>query len=258
MLRDRLKGDRSFTDLELELPGDEGYSYDATIDGFFAQYAAQTGKRTIGATIHSHFDAMPEQFPGIRYLHLVRDPRPVASSILKMGWTGSIYTSARMWRQTLEAIKRLESRVAPENWLQVRFETLVYENQASLERICDFLGQAYDPAMLSYPDHTSYALPEKDVPDRWRTQMRPDEIQQAEWGAGSLLAEMGYERQCTSRLPAWRKWAFHAYDRIGRTRFRVRRFGLGLLLARKLLQLCGARSAALEARYEAIRESHIR
>ncbi len=97
-----------------------------------------------------------ELCPNARYVHLVRDPRAVAESIVRNRFHRLIDPHGEDPWQTAEAIWRRINRnvieflrdVPDGNQLTVRYEDLVRDPQSEMRRICEFLGVAPDREML--------------------------------------------------------------------------------------------------------------
>jgi len=88
-------------------------------------------------------------FPDAVFLHIVRDGRDVAVEQLRSAFgPRNVYAAARLWKQTIEAASRGRA-VAGERWLEIGYERLVFEPEDQLRRVLDFMGEVFDPAMLS-------------------------------------------------------------------------------------------------------------
>lgn len=234
-------------------------SYQQVIDDFFRQRAATFGKPIVGATIHRAFRFLPDLFPDASYIHLVRDGRPVAASVVEMGWSGNTYCAAGRWREAVEQIEHLHKSVAEDRWLEVRYEQLVGEPQHQSSQICEFLGVPFSDQMLRYHENTTYAPVDASIAGRWQDHMSARDIRRVEMAVGDTLDRWDYERI----FPSAKMWAgqhlwLRLDDRVRRSMFNCRRYGTGLVAARKLCRMLGFENAALEARYRAIREAHIK
>ena len=253
-----LADDWHFAHSGLSFP-DGANSYAEVIDAFFRQRVMSSGKRIVGATVQDAFHHLPELFPDVRYVHLIRDGRPVAASIVNMGWSGNVYHAAKRWRRTIEDVRALQRRIPGERWLEVQYETFLARPTETLKRVCDFLGVAYDQQMLGYDADSTYDAPDPANADRWQKKMEPREIQQAEMGAGDVLEQAGYRRMFPPVEPGWLERSFLLlHHRVSRVSFNIRRFGAYLVIARKLWRILGVRRPRLERRYAAIRDAHVR
>src|SRR6185369_10561789 len=76
---------------------DRSLSYPQLIDSFLQQQRARSNKPLVGATVHRHFDRLLRIWPVARFVHLVRDGRDVARSVIEMGWAGNLWTGCDRW-----------------------------------------------------------------------------------------------------------------------------------------------------------------
>lgn len=254
----RLNAHWHFRNSGLVFP-ESAQSYRQVIEDFVRQRVVTCGKRIVGATIHRSFRFLPDLFPDASYIHLIRDGRPVAASVMQMGWSGNAYCAAGRWREALGELEMLRESIPADRWQEVRYEQLVREPELHLSRICAFLGAPFSDQMLRYHEHTTYAPVDVSIADRWRERMSPRDIRRVEMAVGDLLDRWGYERvfpPATTRV-GQRLWLC-LDDRIRRALFNCRRYGTGLVVARKLCRMLGFQIASLEARYRTIREAHIK
>ena len=174
---------------------------------------------------------------------MVRDGRDVANSLIGMGWAGNMYTAADYWLHVEEEWDRLRRMVSPDRYIDVRYEELVKEPEATLERICEFLGLPYDSAMLDYPDDTTYAYPSPHTIGNWKKSLAPEAIRLGEARIGDKLIELGYSLSGLERMtigPATEK-ALWRQDRWYRRTFRRRRYGSFLYFGHFLTRRFGPR-----------------
>jgi hypothetical protein len=173
--------------------------------------------------------ALLEFFPAAQVIHIVRDPRAVMASQKKrwqrrrLAWSASRvpryeslrnwvnyhpYTIARLWsRATAEAVA-LEShpRVTV-----VRFEDLVRDPEATIRRLCERIGIAYEPAMLDVGQMNSSHQSSlggmrkglnAEAIDKWQDILSPAEIDITEDMCARWMRRFGYERRPLRGL-AW-------------------------------------------------------
>jgi protein-tyrosine sulfotransferase len=88
-------------------------------------------------------------FPQAKYLHLLRDGRDAISSMVGTGRTDLARATER-WVISVKYALRLQNRLGPDQFLEVRYEDLVSEPAKSLKRICTFVGIDYHTQMLDY------------------------------------------------------------------------------------------------------------
>lgn len=81
----------------------------------------------------------PDPRIDVRVIHLVRDPRGNAASIMRH--TGvDVATAAKQWRHYNVEADRVRRYVSPDSWMTLRYEDLCADPQATLDRIAQFLG----------------------------------------------------------------------------------------------------------------------
>jgi hypothetical protein len=225
-----LRKDRIFNHARLSI--DEGLDFPHLVDSFLVQKRDRDGKPIVGATVHYHFDRLLKIWPDARFIHIVRDGRDVARSIIEMGWAGNMYTAVDHWIHAEATWEEMCKTLPESRRVEIRYEALVTEPEKTLARVCDWIGVPYDPAMLSYSEHSTYGPPSPKAIGQWRRKLAPREVALAESRIGDMLRERGYE---PSGFPVpdvapTRRILLKVHDRIGRVRFRLKRYG-GLLYA---------------------------
>jgi hypothetical protein len=178
------------------------------VDAVFATYAEHRGKPRWGDKTPTHIDHLPllaGWFPRAQFLHLVRDGRDVAASLAEQPWgPRNAVAAAFYWRRAVRRAHRFGTGLGPQRYLQLRLEDLVTDPAGELRRVCAFLGEAYEPTMLDYPDrfarpgvvappgHESLALaPTRGLRD-WRATVRPRDRRAVENVCRPLLRQFGY------------------------------------------------------------------
>jgi hypothetical protein len=170
----------------------------------FAAYGAVYGKpRYADKTPHyvSHLPLLTERFAEARFVHVVRDGRDVALSLLEVPWgPDDLEGAAQHWRRRV-----LEGRAAGlgyERYRELRYEALVADPERELRALAAWLELPYDPAMLD-PARRPAAVPYREHHGRlalaptpglrdWRREMSQADAARFEAVAGDALAELGY------------------------------------------------------------------
>jgi Sulfotransferase family len=193
---------------------------------FFQLYAEREGKTRWGDKTPGYVREMhriESVLPEARFVHLVRDGRDVALSVLGMNWGPSTVPEAAFrWKKRILRAREQAPRIG--HYVEIRYEDLVRDTEATLRRICEFVDLPYDEEMLRYHERASERLQEKardldrgpdkapqaaearleshalatQPPDperteRWRTEMSVEDRAVYEELAGDLLADLGYE-----------------------------------------------------------------
>ena len=147
--------------------------------------------------------------PEALYLYLVRDGRDVTLSFkgYRFGGLNALEVADR-WSRATVAADRIGHALGPDRYLRIRYEDLIALSEPTLDRLCDFVGESYDPGMLDYagdvsrkvPDATRDLWPVLDRPPqtdkigRWEREMKASERYVIEEAAGEALDRFGYAR----------------------------------------------------------------
>jgi len=122
------------------------------IELVYARLLAMSGKPRLGDKTPHYFAIVPDLaalFPEAAFIYLVRDGRDVAISWIDAGWE-RYYERGFEWPRAMACLRR-DRRACQERVLEVRYEDLVQHLEPTVRRICDFLGEAFEPAMLDWP-----------------------------------------------------------------------------------------------------------
>jgi len=182
---------------------EEGVGYEAFFLSLLRYFAHTQGKRRCGEKTPRHAlitEALCEWYPGASIIHMVRDPRDVVASFLRMPWADhNVLGNARLWVRFNLAARR--SRHRP-NYLLVRYEQLVTQPEQELRRICTFVGEDYSADML-VPNYDPTAdrpwLRRAEEPvnterlGKWREQLTEDQVALIEWMVRPHMQTFGYE-----------------------------------------------------------------
>ena len=88
--------------------------------------------------------------PEARFIHLIRDGRDVALSVLKQDWgPQTIEAAAEKWRSRVLRGRSQQPYLG--FYMEVKFEDLVLHTERELRRICEFIELDFDPAHARLP-----------------------------------------------------------------------------------------------------------
>jgi hypothetical protein len=202
-------------------------TYGELVQSFLQQKQAQEQKPVVGATVHRHFDRLLAIWPNARFIHIVRDPRDVARSCIGMGWAGNVWTGSQRWLEAEQDWEALKQTLPVDNYVEISYENLIREPQTVLTQLANFLGVAYDPAMLQYNQDTTYDQPDSSFLNQWRRKLGDREIQLVESRVGDLLLQRGYEASGlpTIQLTSSQIKSLKLQDWWARANFRLQRYG---------------------------------
>ena len=203
-LRRALRREPWFALWEIAAPDVRRLDCADAVRALFAAYAATRGKpRYADKTPHyvSHLSLLAARFPEARFVHVVRDGRDVALSLLEVPWgPDTIEEAALHWRRRV-----LEGRAAglPGNrYREVRYEALVADPERELRTLSAWLEFEYDASMLAYPDraltvphpehHRRLGLAPTPGLRDWRRDMDSEDAARFEAVAGDALVQLNY------------------------------------------------------------------
>lgn len=169
-------------------------------------YAGSLGKTRWGEKTPMHelyIDQLLHWFPQAKIIYVLRDPRAVIASLLKVPWaTRTVEDYALRWRASVQNIgyRSTDARV-----YVVNYEKLVQAPQLELLQLCGFVEEAYLPSMLAYGEaakglvsgETWKAAVLQGLTTasmaKWQAQLSPQEVSVIEHVAGPEMLPHGYE-----------------------------------------------------------------
>jgi hypothetical protein len=153
-------------------------------------------------------------YPRAAVVHMIRDPRDVASSLIQKGWlragrpgrddvgepygqhprfwveperrdefdaAGEARRAAWAWRRYVTA-----ARVAPSSTVEVRYEVLAVDPETATEPLAAHIGA--DPVLLTEALRGMHA----ESVGRWHRNLTSAQVDEVEAEAGELMMELGY------------------------------------------------------------------
>lgn len=102
-------------------------------------------------------DIMPkihEVFPGARFIHLLRDGCDVVASFLEKDNLYTFESAAERWRDSVVRARQFAGKL-PKQVLEIRYEELVRDPEASVRRCCALLEIDFKPEMLAEKSHAA-------------------------------------------------------------------------------------------------------
>jgi hypothetical protein len=187
-----------------------GDSYPSLMKRIVTLYGEKVGQRSASLWIDhtpenvKYAETLRGLFPDMKMIHIVRDGRGVASSIMPLDWgPNTTWTAAHWWAESVSYGVAVESLYGKKRVMRVRYEDLVTESERTLLEICSFLDIEYQPVMLdasgfTVPEYTSrqHSLvgkrPDIKRVNAWERELTPREIEIFENITGDLLCYFGY------------------------------------------------------------------
>jgi hypothetical protein len=165
-----------------------------------------------------HVDQILARDPGARLVWLVRDVRDVAVSSRKSVFSPCHpWHTARLWASQQQEGLDLCERLGSEQVLRMHYEDLLDNPERELRRLCEFLGEEFEPQLL---DHASTGAARKGAKlseswentgkpilrsnsGKWRTGLSAVELASVESAAGEVMALLGYAVETEKREFGW-------------------------------------------------------
>ena len=184
----------------------------------YAEHLARAGKSRCGDKTPIYIEIVPQLaalYPGAKFIHLIRDGRDVAISRIDAGWERYYEHSRFTWTQTMRWRRQYIHSPLASQILEVKYEDLVTTLEPTVRRICEFLAEDFEPAMLDW-QHLLELVPtrERGIHDRltqpvsrnavavWQTRLTALECFAIEACLHADLVQLGY--QLRYRGTGWR------------------------------------------------------
>lgn len=227
----------------LALPADaveraaQANTYAEFVSKLYDEYARLRNKRLAGEKTPDYVRRIPllhSLFPHSRFIHIVRDGRDVALSLLEWAHEKKGPGRFELWREQPVAVCALwwrwqvraglrNARELPEGLaMQVGYEELVARPDVVLQKLAAFLDIAESANMLHYHEGKTRSepglsakrawLPPTAGIRNWQTEMAAEDVELFEALAGDLLVELGYEQAVDSVSPQIARLAGYYLD----------------------------------------------
>lgn len=130
------------------------------IDLPYLEHLRRVGKPRFGDKSPPYIAIVPQLmalYPDARFIHLIRDGRDVTVSFVDAGFSKQGYRSYHRnfeWSSAIRLARQFQSSPDGHRILDVRYEELVRDQELLVRRVCDFLGETFEPDMLRYRERT--------------------------------------------------------------------------------------------------------
>ena len=194
-------------------------SYADLVSRIFDLYGAKHRKPLVGDKTPDYvrsIGTLHALWPSARFVHVIRDGRNVALSMMDwpkfrpkpgdfVAWQQDrVATAALWWELNVRLGRQVGKSLGTELYCEVRYESLVACPEEESAALCGFLGVPYSDAMLRFYQSPAESDPGLDgrraqLPvtaglRNWSAQLPRRDNERFEAAAGTLLDELGYAR----------------------------------------------------------------
>lgn len=214
---EKIKNHWSFKVWGVELNSKEEFqpnlwnSYSDLVLWLVKMYGSEVGKTEVDIWVdhtpnaRSFSALLFDLFPDGKMVHIVRDGRAVASSVMGLDWgPNTINSAAHWWIENIANGLAIESYFGDSRVQRIRYEDLILEPQATLEKICDFIEIDFESEMISA---SGFQLPQYTANQHtlvggkldvgrlraWEKELTSRQVEIFENLAGNLLRCLEYE-----------------------------------------------------------------
>lgn len=172
----------------------------AVLRSFYGAAAGHSGKARWGDDTPSYLKRMrriQRALTEARFVNVVRDGRDTLAARPAEITTGAAIATGQRWSKKVRSA-RVQAHLM-NHLLEIRYEDLVADPEATLRRVCDFIELDFDPAMIDPPERSRIEAALGPV-GGWRDRLEPDQLSAFEEVAGPMLDELGYRSGAASAV----------------------------------------------------------
>ena len=147
-----------------------------------------------------HLELIADVYPDAPIVHIIRDGRDVARSLLSTSWgPDTMEGAAEEWRSSVAAGRSAGASIP--RYVEVFYERLLVDPEVELRSLYEGVGlelrpETMDRALsLAQASYNVDPLFPKIGSGKWRTALSPSELRTFDRIAGGLLEELGYQRE---------------------------------------------------------------
>lgn len=147
-----------------------------------------------------HLPLIAKVLPTARFVHIVRDGRDVAMSLLKFRWgPATLYTGARYWRRQV-AKGRSDGASLGDRYFECRLEDLIADTERTSTRLATFVNR--DRNSDQTDDLVRFINEQKSIDkiNVWKRSMDKKQRYLCEAAAGDMLRAYGYSTEFNDEI----------------------------------------------------------
>lgn len=228
-------------------------SYSNLLEWIIIKYGESVGKTSFNTWIDhtpsniKNANILLELFPQGKMIHIIRDGRAVALSVMKLEWgPNTVLKAAPWWVENVAYGLASESVLEKDKILRVKYEDLITDPEKTLKKVCNFINIEYQSDMIkgngfkvprySHGQHTLVGKkPDAKRMNAWEKGLTSRQIEIFEGLTGNFLQNLGYDLKCglkargitkmerlLSHIYEWYRWVPNRY----RYYYRIMRAGI--------------------------------
>lgn len=191
-------------------------SYSAFIDYIYHKFADKYEAPRWGEkTPHyvKNVDDILKLFPHAKFIHIIRDGRDVALSLIAREWgPNNIYCAAKHWKSYVSAGLRANEKLG-DSCLQMKYEDLLAHPKETMQKVAKFIGIEYTDDLLKlnslkedsyiantknfFGKNTSYRPSNRVLvssnKNKWQDKVSKNDMLVFNTMAGDMLSDLGYK-----------------------------------------------------------------
>lgn len=190
-----------FSERIRRLISDDSITAAQVLDCFLSSVAAGTGSRRWGEKTPNHvfhLDSIRQDFADARFLHIVRHPMEFLRSYKFARRRSELHThiyhpyvTSSIWRRSIKSFLRFREHYESQCF-ELRYEDLVNNPAHELTKVCNFIGEEFDSAMLrTSSSNSSFSTKTKDTMPDW-------EVSICNMACGKIASRYDYSLTKTS------------------------------------------------------------
>lgn len=193
-----------------------------------ADAQGQNKKRWLDKTPYYslHIPVLLQLFPSAQFIHLIRDGRDCALSMLDRRFdlgTHNIYKAAYKWKLNVDEAQVAGAHLRENQYIEIRYEKLLQNTESEVRRLCAFLNEDFDSQVIEFEKSTDtktktpmlkQSIDSSNV-DKWRNKLSARQVAIYEAVAGETLLRNGYQLAGRSRqIHYWESLFYRLHNRL--------------------------------------------
>lgn len=181
--------------------------------------AIQLRKNRVGnkhLSMGLHLDWLQELFPKCKVIHLIRDGRDCALSLMKMRWGhANAYAAAKFWSKNISKPRAVAEQRLKFRYIEIKYEDFLLNPIQEMKKLKGFVeGGTAEQNSDIFSGRLVSEVKRNNI-FKWKESMSSRDISIFQSVAGKELSECGYELlPGRFELGLWQKWCYTLQDRV--------------------------------------------